>query len=311
MHYYHAIDTFSLWIARTMNTDILKSFLAVARRLNFTKAAEELMLTQPAVSRQIRQLERELGVVLFERLGRTVQLTDAGRELIPLGEELLGQADRVVEAVRRYGTGERGLLRIGASTTPGCYLLPPILGSFRRTHPGVELRISVENSQAIERRVLHNELDLGFVGGHPRTDGLRAESIATDEIVCFTAPHHVLAVRKRVSASSLAAQTWVVRERGSATRQLFEQRLKQAGAAMHDTIELSSPEAIKALVRAGVGISFMSIHGLKDEFQQGHVSRINLPGPRLYRPIYLVRHPDKHMSLAIRRFLELLRDPQR
>jgi len=289
-----------------MNPELLRSFLTVARCLNFTKAAEQLMLTQPAVSRQIRQLERELGVVLFERLGRTVQLTDAGRELVSLGEQLIGQVDRVAEAVRRFGTTETGLLRVGASTTPGYYLLPPILGRFRRAHPGVELHFTVENSLAIERRILHNELDLGFVGLHPTGGALQVESIADDEIVCFGPDDHSLSTRKRVTPKSLEDQTWVVREKGSATRQLFEQWLNNTGAAMHKTIELDSPEAIKALVREGVGISFISILGITEELRRGQLKRINLPRPRLTRPIYLVRHPDKHISPVIAALLSLL-----
>ncbi|GMU84512.1 MAG: LysR family transcriptional regulator [Planctomycetota bacterium] len=287
-----------------MNPRPLRTFLAVARSLNFTKAAEELTITQPAVSRQIRQIEGELEVVLFERLGRSVELTDAGRALVPLAEQLLGQIDRVVEAVRRYGTAAHGRLRIGASTTPGYYLLPPILGRFRRAHPGVELQFTVENSLAIERRILHNELDLGFVGGHLASEALSIEPIAEDEIVCFSTPDHPLAARRRVQAKSLGDQTWVVRERGSATRELFEQWLNKAGAVLHKTIELSSPEAIKALVRVGVGISFMSIHALQDDLRRGELKRIRLAGLRLSRPIYLVRHPDKHISPALRAFLD-------
>ncbi|MFQ5591155.1 MAG: LysR family transcriptional regulator [Phycisphaerae bacterium] len=304
MNCYHGFDAYGLWIV--MNPELLRSFLAVARCLNFTKAAEELALTQPAVSRQIHQLERELGVVLFERLGRTVQLTDAGRELVSLGEQLLGQVDRVVEAVRRYGSAERGVLRIGASTTPGYYVLPPVLGRFRRAHRGVELQFMVENSSAIERRVLHNELDLGFVGGHPTTDTLQIASIADDELVCFCAPNHPLAGRRRVNARSLGDPTWVVRERGSATRELSEQWLEKAGTRMRKTIELDSPEGIKALVAAGIGISFMSILGVKEELRRGQLERINLSGLRLTRSIYVVRHPDKHVSPVMCGLLELL-----
>ncbi len=288
-----------------MNWDSLKSFQTVARTSSFTKAAEQLMLTQPAVSRQIRQLEQTLGVVLFDRLGHRVELTDAGQELARLSQELLAQADRVVESVRRYGSGVHGRLRIGASTTPGYYMLPSILGRFRRTHPSVELQFKVDNSQAIERDVLHNELDLGLVGVEPEKGALLVEAIADDEIVCFGAADHPLGRRKRVPLGSLEDSTWVVRERGSATRQLFERWLHSTGSEMRRMIELHSPEAIKALVRTGVGVSFMSIHGLKDELRYGHVIRINVGGLRLRRKIYLLLHPDKHISPVLRGFLEL------
>lgn len=290
-----------------MNPQTLKSFLAVARCSSFTRAAEEVMLTQPAVSRQIGQLERELGVVLFERLGRSVQLTDAGRELCRLAEQLLAQTDRTVEVVRRFGSPDHGRLRIGASMTPGYYLLPPILGRFRRAHPDVRMQFSVENSTAIEQRVLNNDLDLGFVGLKPTSAGLVAEPIADDEVVCFGPPDHPLAGRKRVTTDVLDDETWVVRERGSATRRLFEEWYASQGGALCSTIELHSPEVIKALVRFGVGISFMSIHGLRDDLRRGDLTQMSLAGLRLRRKIYLVRHPDKHLSPVIQRFLQLAR----
>lgn len=233
-------------------------------------------------------------------------IPDAGREQCLLGEPLLGQIDRVREAVRGFGNAERGLLRIGASTTPGYYLLPRVLGRFRRAHPGIELQFTVENSLAIERRILHNELDLGFIGTQPTRDGLRAESIADDEIVCFGPADHPLAKRKRVPPNALSKKTWLVREEGSATRQAFERWLKKAGAALRHTIELRSPEAIKALVREGVGISFMSIVGVKEELRRGQVKRINISGSRLTRAIYLVRHLDKHLSPSLHGFLALV-----
>ncbi len=286
-----------------MNPGLLRSFLAVSRYLNFTRAAEELMLTQPAVSRQVAQLERELGVTLFERLGRSVYLTDSGRRLIPLAEQLLGQMDRVVEAVRGDESGGRGSLRIGASTTPGYYLLPPILGRFHRDYPNVDLEFTVENSLAIERRLMRNELDLGFVGAPAENDALMFEPIAKDEIVCFCGAIHPQGARRRWMPRALADATWIVREHGSATRRLFEQRLAAAGVAMRKLIELNSPEGIKALVRAGVGISFMSVRGIEPELRRGELKRIETRGLRLTRSLHLVRHPDKHVSPAIRAFL--------
>lgn len=289
-----------------MNPDLLQSFLAVADSLNFTRAAESLALSQPGVSRQVRQLERDLGVVLFERLGRSVQLTDAGRELVPLAEQLLGQIERAVEAVRAHGSVERGRLRIGASTTPGLYLLPRILGRFRRAHPGVELQFMVENSIAIQRRILKNELDIGFVGARSTDGALHAVPILKDEIICFGPGSTVRRARQRVPITAIRDATWIVREKGSATRELFERWFAKSGAKMAHVIELDSPEGIKSLVRAGVGISFLSIHAVAAELRRGELGRINLADLRLSRAIYLVRHPDKHISPVITGFLDLL-----
>lgn len=297
-----------------MNPELLRSFLAVAHRLSFTRAADDLTMTQPGVSRQIGQLERELGVVLFERLGRSVQLTDAGRALVPLAEQLLGQIERSVEAVRCYASADRGSLRIGASTTPGYYWLPPVLGAFHKRHPGVELHLVVANTREIEQRIHRNELDLGFVGGHLTSDTLRTEHVADDEIVCISGPHHPLgrggtATASRSRGATVAAlnrATWIVRERGSATRALFEQQLAKVGVHLEHVIELDSPEGIKALVAAGIGVSFLSIHAVRAELRRRELRQVHLPGLRLARPLYLVRHPDKHVSIAMQSLLDLL-----
>jgi len=289
-----------------MNPELLKTFLAIAKHASFTRGAQERLLTQPAVSRQIKQLEQGFGVALFERLGKSVHLSEAGRTLAPLAARILAQLDRVIETVQGCGTAEHGRLRIGASTTPGYYVLPPVLGRFRREHPGVELHFTVENSHAIESRILHNELDLGFVGARLTNEALLIEPIGRDEIICFCGASHPFARKRRLPPKSLADATWIVRERGSATRQLFEKWLSAARVSMRHVIELSSPEAIKALVREGVGISFMSIHGLKAELHDGQLKRIAIPGRRLTREIYLVHHADKYVSPTMRSFLQLL-----
>lgn len=285
----------------------LRSFLAVARRLSFTRGAEERALTQPAISRQIRQLERALGAVLFERLGRAVHLTDAGRALVPLAAQTLGQIGRIVESVGAYGRTESGQLRIGASTTPGYYFLPPILGRFHADHPRVDLRLAIENTQSIEQRLVRNELDIALVGDRPAHAALRSDPVAEDEIVCFCGRSHPLARRRRITAGDLRGELWIVRERGSATRRLFERCYARLGGRIARMIELSSPEGIKALVGAGVGISFMSACGLQHELRERRLHRFRIAGLRLTRPIFVVRHADKHESPQMKALLELLR----
>lgn len=289
-----------------MSPDLLKSFLEVARELSFTRAAEQLALTQSAVSRQIRQLEQTLGVRLFERIGKAVYLTDAGQTLRPLADSILAQIDRASETVSGCAGSEHGRLRIGASTTPGYYVLPAILGRFCQSHPGVELQYRVENSQSVEHRVLQNELDLGFVGERLKNESLLIEPIADDEIVCYCGRSHPLARTRNIRPAMLTDTTWIMREHGSATRQLFERHLKSAGMTMARVIELNSTEAIKALVQEGVGVSCISIHGIRQELHRRRFHRVSLPGKPLRRQIFLVRHPDKYVSPTMREFLELL-----
>ncbi|MHC4729076.1 MAG: LysR family transcriptional regulator, partial [Planctomycetota bacterium] len=155
-----------------MNPHHLRTFLAVRKHLNYTHAAQDLFLSQPAVSRQVRQLERELGVRLFEQIGKSLHPTDAGETLTREAEKILGALERTAEAVRAHRSAEHGSLRVGASTTPGFYLLPGLLGRFHARYPRVDLRYAVENSLRIEQMIVRNELDLGFVGAHLAHDDL-------------------------------------------------------------------------------------------------------------------------------------------
>ncbi|HEY4761946.1 MAG TPA: LysR substrate-binding domain-containing protein [Thermoguttaceae bacterium] len=291
-----------------MNPVHLQTFLAVQKHLNYTRGAKELLLSQPAVSRQIHQLERELGLPLFEQIGKSLHLTDAGRTLAREAEQLLGSLERVAEVVRAHRSAERGRLWIGASTTPGFYLLPPVLGRFHERYPHVELRYTVENSRRIEQKLLRNELDLGFVGACPSNVYLRAEPVIEDEIVCFTSASNRLAKCRQIDPKSLERETWVIREKGAATRELFESWLTSIGAGVGRTIELSCPEAVKALVAAGIGFSYMSVHGLQVKTASAHFKKLNVSGLHLIRTIYLVRHVDKHSSPVMEAFLELVRN---
>lgn len=286
-----------------MNPHHLRSFLAVHKHLSYTRAAEEVFLSQPAVSRQIRQLEEELGVALFEQIGKSLRPTDAGRTLVGEAEKILGGMERAAEAVRAHRSASRGSLRIGASTTPGLYLLPPLLGRFRQKFPDVELHYVVENSARIERRIVRNDLDLGFVGSPLSNTELTTEPIIEDEIICFASPSHPLAKRRRIDPRSLEGETWIVREKGSSTRLLFESWFATVGGTIGRTIELEYPDAAKALVAAQVGISFLSVHGLRAELRQGRFVKLSIKGLKLKRPIFLIRHPDKRISPVTDAFL--------
>lgn len=289
-----------------MNPRHLQTFLAVRRHLNYTRAAEEVFLTQPAVSRQVRQLEEELGVRLFEQIGKSLHLTDAGKTLAAEAEKLLGAMERTAEAVRSHRSAERGSVRIGASTTPGFYLLPDLLGQFHRRFPKVALHYTVENSLKIEQMIVRNELDVGFVGAHLSNEDLDLRPLVEDEIVCFAAPSHRLAKARHIAPSSLEKEMWIIREKGSATRLLFEDWLSSKKSAIRKSIELTCPETCKALVKAGIGISFISIHGLRSEIRTKRLVKIPVMGMSLKRPIFLARHSDKRNSPVMERFLTIV-----
>ncbi len=287
-----------------MNPIHLKTFLGVQKRLNFTHAARELFLSQPAVSRQVRQLEQELGVKLFEQIGKSLFLTDAGRTLAKEAEKLLGSFDRAAEAVKAHRDAERGTLRLGASTTPGLYLLPKVLGEFQERHPAIEISYTIESSLSIEEAILRNHLDVAFVGAHLSSRELRMDSMVEDEIVFFSSPDHRIARKNRLELKSLEEETWVIREKGSATRALVEGRLASAGVKIGKAITLGCPEAVKAVVAGGLGFSFLSVHGLKDDFQRGRLKKLKIAGFLLKRPLFCVRHLEKHTSPVMEAFIQ-------
>jgi len=298
-HGYHA--DMDEWSA---DPDLLRTFLAVHRHRNFTRAAEELFVTQPAVSRRVLRLEKALGVALLERLGKTIHPTEAGDALAAEAAALIGNIQRLAEVVRSRRSGEQGCVRIGASTTPGHYLLPGVLVRMRERHSGIDIEYCIENSIRIEEKLVRNDLDIGFVGVPLTNTSLRCRPILQDEVVCYAVASHPLVRRRSLSPSDLAGETWFAREAGSATRALMEAKLRKGGVRPGTMVEMGSPESAKVLVRAGLGISYMSRFGLRGEQGSG-LHELAVPGFPITRPIHLALHVDKRLSPAMRVFLDV------
>lgn len=298
-HGYHA--EMAEWSA---DPDLLRTFLAVHRHRNLTRAAEELFVTQPAVSRRIARLERALGVPLLERLGKTIHPTDAGDALAREASALIGSMERLAEAVRTRRSGDRGRIRVGASTTPGLYLLPAVLLRYRERHPDVEVQYSIENSVRIEERLVRNDLDIGFVGASLTRPAVTTRPILADEIVVYASADHALARRHTIAPRDLEGEVWITREPGSATRGLVDAWLRRNRVRLGRTIEIGCPEAAKVLVRSGLGIAYMSRLGLEGEGGVG-LSRLRVRGLGLTRPVFLALHGGKRLSSAMQSFLEL------
>ncbi len=288
-----------------MNPHHLATFLAVARCSNLTRAGREIGLSQPAVSRHIRELEEAAGILLLDRIGRSVHLTEAGRVFVPEAEAALGALERLAELARAHREAEVGRLRIGASTVPGLFHLPPLLAEFHRRYPGCELHYVVSNSEEVQRLLVRNEIDLGYLGGEGAEPSLRFVEVARDRIVPFVSSSHPLAARKNITAPDLRDELWILRERGSATRELFLSRLAELGGTTRRAIELTGPVAVRALVAAGVGISFTSLRSLRDDLARDDLVRLPIDGLEVIRPILRARHVDKVDSVPMQRFLEL------
>ncbi|MDF1661987.1 MAG: LysR substrate-binding domain-containing protein [Planctomycetota bacterium] len=289
-----------------MNPIHLKTFLTVGKHLNYTRAAEELLISQPTVSRQIKQLEDHLQTRLFELLGKSLHYTAAGQTLAQEAVKALGVLDRLTEAVRAHGSTDNGALRIGASTTPGLYLLPSILSAYHTLYPNVDFDYSVENSSLIEKQILRNDLDVGFVGVPLNNNSIAQCPIVSDEIVCVGAPEHPLVLEEDVTAAQLSKETWIVREKGSATRSLFEEWFGSQGGAWNKVITLTNPEPVKKLVAANLGISFSSRFAVAEEISKGTLRCIDVKGLALTRQLFLVQHVDKLVTPVMECFLDMV-----
>ena len=282
-------------------------FLAVARAKSFRGAAEVLHLSQPALSQHVAELERGLGARLFDRLGRRVALTEAGRILEQHALRLFATLTSAREAIADLGGLKRGSLLVGASTTPGIYVLPSVIASFQERHPGITLSLQIANSRVIEERIRGNELDLGVVGGHALRPGEECLALGLlDELVLIVPPAHPWARRREVAPAWLADQRRLVREEGSATRQVAERALQQAGITWRAFMELGHTEAIKQAVMAGLGVALVSVHAIRGETESGRLHALRLKGMRIRRHFHVIHNEARVLSASARAFLDLL-----
>ena len=283
-------------------------FLAVAKAGSFRAAAEAMHLSQPALSQHVAEMERELGTRLFDRLGRKVALTEAGRVLEEHAHRLFASLASAREAVADLSGLKRGSLVLGASTTPGIYVLPGMIAAFQKKYPGVALSLRIGNSALIEEQIRGNELDLGVVGGHPLRLG--EECVAAgllDELVLIVPPSHAWARRREIQPSLLEGERLLVREEGSATRQVTERALQRAGGHIKASMELGHTEAIKQAVIAGLGIAFVSIHAIRGELAVGRLRAIRLKGLRIQRHFHIIHNEARTLSTSARAFIDLLK----
>lgn len=282
-------------------------FLAVSRAASFRRAAEALHLSQPALSQHVRELETALGARLFDRLARRVVLTDAGQVLAEHAARLFVTLADARQAIQDLQGLERGSLTIGASSTPGIYVLPRLLGAFRQRYPGIELTLRLGNSEGIERLVRASELDLGLVGGHRGCPGeVCLNAGLPDELWLVVPPGHRWTSGREVAPERLADEPLLMREPGSATRELTERMLRAAGVPYRPGLVLEHPEAIKQAVAAGLGVAFLSSHAIPGEVATGRLHALRLRGLRLARHFHLLHHEARTLSASAQAFRTLL-----
>jgi DNA-binding transcriptional LysR family regulator len=286
----------------------LELFLAVLERRSFRRAAERVGLSQPALSQQVKELEDDLGTPLFDRLGRTVAPTEAGRLLEGYARGVGATLRGAREAIGGLQGLTRGSLLLGASSTPGIYLVPWLLGDFTGRYPGIDVALRIGNTREIEERVRASEVDLGIVGGH-LADARETcvEASLVDRLVLIAGPRHPWARRGRVAPGDLAEARLLVREEGSATRRLTERALAEAGITARASLELGHTEAIKEGVRAGLGVAFVSEYAVRSEVSSGQLRVVRVGGLTIRRHFHVIRHDARALTAGGRAFLDCLR----
>ena len=285
----------------------LETFLAVARAKSFTRAGEALHVSQSTLSQHVLELERELGVRLFDRLGRAVTLTEAGRLLEEQATRIAAAVAGARRTIDELKGLERGSLVIGASTTPGIYVLPSVIGTFRRRYPGIDVSLRIGNSRVIEERIRADEADLGVVGGHIL--GAKEQCLAAgllDELLLIVPPRHPWTKRREVAPRELADVPVLMREQGSATRLVTERALRQAGVKVTIAMELDHIEAIKQAVIAGLGVAFVSTYGVGGEIATRRLYGVRLKGLRLRRHFHVIHNEARSLTASARAFVALL-----
>lgn len=279
----------------------LQVFHAVARLLSFTKAAETLHMTQPAVTFQVRQLEEHFGARLFDRTHNKIRLTEAGGRAFEYAERIFSLYDEMESSVREL-TGEvSGILKLGASTTLAEYFLPNILGRFKQEFPDVQIRLKESNSDGIANLVENNQIDLGIVEAEIDGKNLHVQKCGEQEMMLVVSPSHPLANHTCVSAEELGNFPWICREEGSATRGILLDYLEQHGmnyGELDVVMELGSPESIKGAIGANLGMSILTLATVQKDLRLGTLKAIPLK-PALRRPFYFIHKKQKYQLRAM------------
>ena len=284
----------------------LQVFHAVAKQLSFTKAAEVLFMTQPAVTFQIKQLEEHFNTRLFDRGHGKIALTPAGEVVLGYAEKILGLSSEMDVRLSEL-TGEiGGSLMVGASTTIAEFMLPGILGEFKSTYPNVRSRLMVGNSESIETRVIEHTIDIGFIESLSHEPNLECEVCCDDELVVICHPRFPLARHKELTPQKLLEHPFISREPGSGTREFTENYLRSAGISldqMNLVMELGSPIALNGVVQTGLGFAIASRASVSKEQRLGDIVAIPLK-PRLIRTLSMVYPKEKFRSRLVATFVE-------
>lgn len=283
----------------------LQCFSAVARNLSYTRAAEELHLTQPAVSMQIRQLEQQAGLALTEQLGKQVYLTEAGEEVHRYAKSILQQIEEMDDVLDKLKGFAGGRLRIAAISSAN-YFAPKLLGTFHQRFPDVSVSMDVTNQAAVVKHVIDNEVDMAIMGEPPEHAHLEAVAFMDNPLIIVAAPDHKLASRKRIALKELEKEVFLMREPGSGTRGAMQRFFRQQKLKLNTGMEMGSLSGIKQGVQAGLGLGLLPKGAVEVELMLGRLVELKIKGLPIPRHWYVVMRMGKRLSVAAEQFRLML-----
>lgn len=283
----------------------LEIFVAISRTQSVSRAAEELALSQSATSTALGEFERQFSLQLFDRVGKSLRINDAGQQLLPRAVELLDRAREIEDLLA--GHAGFGRMKIGATLTIGNYLATILVASFLQKHPESRIQLQVHNTRTIVQQIANHELDLGLIEGGCHHPDIAVETWIADELVVFSAPDHPLAKQRKITMEQLLHEPWILREKGSGTRETFDRAFHNHHARLNIRLELEHTEAIKRAVESGLGIGCISHLALKDAFRRGSLVPLSTPDLDLGRYFYFLWHKQKYQTAGMREFLVLCR----
>jgi DNA-binding transcriptional LysR family regulator len=292
-----------------MDTRQLAAFCEVVDRKSFSQAAERLGVTQPAVSLQIRSLEKRLGTRLLDRSGRRVEPTEPGRRLYRAAQRMLAVEGQLLDELAGEDGALRGELTLGASTGPGGTVVPVLLGEFQREHPELTVALSISDTNRVIEQVAERELELGIVGASPRHRGVVFEPFFRDEVILVVPPGHPFA-GKEVTLEQLREEPLILMQEGAGVRQVIEDELRRGPVRLRDLdvrLELGLQESVKSAAAAGFGVTFISRSGVEAELAAGTLATARVKGLEPAREISLVRPAGRSPSRAAEAFVEFAR----
>jgi DNA-binding transcriptional LysR family regulator len=290
----------------------LETFCRVADLRSFSKAADDLFLTQPTVSGHILSLEQSLSLRLFDRAGREVRLTKSGKVFREYASKLLSLRRNMLNALSDFSQGIRGELSLGSSTIPGEYLLPKLIGDFKKAHPSLVISLKIADTKEVLQYVLQDQVEFGIIGAKLNHPSLHYEKYEEDQIILVAPSDHPLTREKRVDLDELLREPWIIREEGSGTRIAVERALRRKGRTLKQfnvAMEMGSTSSVKEGAKAGLGLAFISARATEGEVGQGSLSRIDVEGLEpLFRQIYIVSHRRRTLSPMATKFLRFLKE---